>query len=593
MKQFLLTCLAVASSFTAFAQTDVQPVVGKYGGDLYIALGTEEYTDDARMDATVNVDASQTAGLVDFSLPNFAFAGMPLGDIFLPSIALNEADGVYTFGENPDVRFDFLGGVIVADAHLDHTRSYVKGDSIVAYIPVQWVQATGNTPIYVLFKGKLLSPYALENGTFNSVSSWIQSTPWDSEHGYFDWSALEDNDEYWESAKWQMDEYITPSPWCVSHVIGMNGLGATCVAQPIVVGNLDGSDMSDEDDDTPKDYAIELKNTPNPFMASQIVPGYMSLGTSWATANVMSLDTSADGGVFGGVAFQGKPDAIKFSYKRGIGKAKTSDDDEEGYDASTINDKEPATVVVYLWKGTYAQAEVPGNTALGAPQTVTMYGRDRNILNTPTTTGGAVTKSDDAACIASQVISITGPNDVDEWTEATLPLDYGQYAGTDVTPDSLNIIFSASDYFVGRDYGVGAGNTLAVDNVQLVYYHALKDVTFDGQAVSFNDANVADLSDVRYDAEKLQYVKVGEGATVAQSYDEATDVLTLTVSAQDAKYRKDGVTVYTIQFSTVPDGINNAAVDGNKENAIYTIDGRRVNAMTKGVYVVNGKKVVK
>lgn len=588
MKQILLTCLAVASSFTAFAQTDVQPVVGKYSGDLYIALGVEEYTDDAKMDATVNVDAGQTAGQVDFSLPNFSFAGMPLGDIFLPAITLNEAEGTYTFGENPDVRFNFLDGVIVADAHLDHTRSYVKGDSIVAYIPVQWVQATGNTPIYVLFKGQLANPFDVENGTFNSVSSWIQSKPWDSANGYFDWSSLEDNDEYWESAKWQMDEYITPAPWCVSHVIGMNGIGATCVAQPIVVGNLDGSDMSDEDDDTPKDYAIELKNTPNPFMATQIVPGYMTLGTSWATANVMSLETSADGGSFGGVAFQGKPDAIKFSYKRGFGKAKASEDDEEGYDASTINDKEPATVVAYLWKGTFAQADVPGNTAFGNPATVTMYGRDRNILDMTTTTGGAVTKSDDAACIASVVKSLDA---ADEWTEVTVPINYGEYAGTDVMPDSLNLVFSASDYFGDRSK-VGAGNTLAVDNVQLVYYHALKDVTFDGKSVSFNDANVADLSDVRYDAEKLQYVKVGEGATVTTSYDESTAVLTLTVKAQDIKYRKDAQTVYTIQFSSVPDGINNVTVDSSKSE-IYTIDGRRVNAMTKGVYVVNGKKVVK
>ena len=146
MKQILLTCLAAASCFTAFAQTDVQPIVGKYSGDLYIALGTEEYTEDAKMDASVNVDASQTAGQVDFSLPNFSFAGMPLGDIFLPAITLNEADGTYTFGENPDVRFNFLGGVIVADAHLDHTRSYVKGDSIVAYIPYSGFRPQATRP---------------------------------------------------------------------------------------------------------------------------------------------------------------------------------------------------------------------------------------------------------------------------------------------------------------------------------------------------------------------------------------------------------------------------------------------------------------
>ena len=122
MNKFLLTCVAVASSFTAFAQTDVTPVVNKYSGDLYINLFTENYDEDNKMDAKVFVSASSEAGKVDFSLPNFAFAGTSLGDIFLPGISVTQEDGIYTFGENPDVRFNFLAGTpseIVADAHLN------------------------------------------------------------------------------------------------------------------------------------------------------------------------------------------------------------------------------------------------------------------------------------------------------------------------------------------------------------------------------------------------------------------------------------------------------------------------------------------
>lgn len=590
MKQFLLTCFAVVSSFTAMAQTDVQPIVAKYSGDLYIALNEEEYSEDARMSATVLVDANNEAGKVDFSLPNFSFASMPLGDIFLPNIEVKENEGVYTFGENPDVRFNFLDGEIVADAHLDYTRSYVKGDSIVAYIPVQWVQESGNTPIYVLFKGKVQSPYDLTNGNFNSESDWKQSTPWDSQHGYFDWSALEGNDEYWDSAKWQQDEYITPSPWCISNVIGMNGLGATLVGEP--------TQVNDEEAEV-ADYAVMLINRPNPFMSTQIVPGYMSLGTTWATASVMNLTNSADGGTFGGVAFTGKPDAIQFDYARIHGKAKAEgessdddDDEEETYDPATLNAEEPATVVAYLWKGQYQQANVPGETALGAPKAVTMYGRDRNILDLKTTTGGQVTCSEDAACVAKVVKSITG-DQTESLKTMTVELDYGQYAGTDIQPDSLNIIFSASDYFGDRSK-VGAGNALIVDNVKLLYYHELRDITYDCKLVEFSADRKADLSSISYSEDKpLSYIKVGEGATVTKAYDAETGVLTLSVAAQDAKYREDGVTTYTIQFSTVPAGINNVETSGNNQQTIYTIDGRRVNAMTKGVYVVNGKKVVK
>lgn len=149
MKNFLLACVAVASSLSAFAQTDVTPVVNKYSGDLYISLKVENYDENSKMDAKVTVSASDEAGKVDFSLPNFAFGGMPLGDIFLPGISISQKEDKYVFAENPDVRFNFLAGTpneIVADAHLNEQKSYIKGDSIVAYIPVQWIQGTRKLP---------------------------------------------------------------------------------------------------------------------------------------------------------------------------------------------------------------------------------------------------------------------------------------------------------------------------------------------------------------------------------------------------------------------------------------------------------------
>ena len=579
MKQVLLACVSLAACCTPMmAQVNAENVVGRYAGDLYVALGEEIYTDDARMYASVLVNKSNKEAEVDFSLPNFAFAGMSLGDIFLPNIPLNYTNNTYSFGANPNVRFNFLNGEIVADASLDDKRSYIKGDSIVAYIPVKWIQSESmSMPIYVLFKGKLQSPFTLENGNFNTEDLWTRSKPWDSKNGYFDWSALEDNDEYWESSKWEIDDYITPSPWCISHVIGINGIGATCVGAHV---------QTNEDEDNP-DYAVKLINTPNPFMSTQIVPGYMTLGTSWATANAMNLDETADGGAFGGIAFKGKPDAIKFSYTRSFGK----DNTEESYNASALNDKEPATVVAYLWKGEYKQEKVPGNTEFGTTTTATMYGRDRNILGLSTTTGGATTHSDDAACIAQVVKNISG--ETKEMTEMTIALDYGKYAGTDIQPDSLNIVFSASDYF-GKRSKVGAGNTLTIDNVELVYYHALKDVTYDGKPVTFSADNVATLSDISYEPNKLAFTKVGEGATISQSFDQATGLLTIQVASQNVKFDPTAVTTYTIQFSTIPSAVNSVvAGDNNKAERIYTIDGRRANTTTKGVNIVNGKKVVK
>lgn len=525
MRKLLLVAVAALGSMASFAQTDVQPVVGGYEGDLYVNVDSADYVEDndLRMYAKVFVNASEDAtGKVDFSLPNFSFIGMKLGDIFLPTIGLNEKDGVYTFGENSEVRLTFKlteTDSILADAKLDDALSYVKDDSIVAYIPVQWVQSeTQKMPIAVLFKGVRVNPYALSNYNFNDATRWEQSRPWDSTHGYFDWTALQDNDEYWKQSKWQMEDYATPGSWRISHVMGMNGLGAT------VVG---ARDLMNGDESNP-DYAVRLTNTPNPFMSTQVVPAYMTLGTSFASANAMDL-TSADGGTFGGVAFTGKPDAIQFDYSRSHTQA-----GDTLYAAEVINSEEPATVVAYLWKGQYKQESVPGETAFGKPSTVTMYGRERNILDIKTSTGGAATKSDDAACIAQVVKSITG-NVEGKLETMVVPLDYGKYAGTDVQPDSLNIIFAASDYF-GQRSKVGAGNALVVDNVKLLYYHAIKDASYNGQGFEFDASHAADFSTEAYVPANLQFTKVGQGATVEQSYNDETGVLTITVKGQDVRF---------------------------------------------------------
>lgn len=584
MRKLLLMAVAVCCSAPIFAQTDVQPVVGGYEGNLYVNVGSADYLEnnDLRMYAKVFVNASEDAtGKVDFSLPNFSFMGLKLGDIFLPTIGLNAQNGVYTFGENPEVRLTFNTqevGTILADAKLDDAQTYVKGDSIVAYIPVKWVQSeTQKVPIAVLFKGARVNPYALSNYNFNDATRWEQSRPWDSTHGYFDWTTLEDNDEYWESSKWQMEDYTTPDAWCISHVMGMNGLGAT------VVG---AKELTNGDEENP-DYAVRLTNTPNPFMPTQVVPGYMTLGTSFASASVSDLG-KADGGTFGGVAFTGKPDAIQFDYSRSHTQA-----GDTLYAAEVINSEEPATVVAYLWKGQYKQEAVPGETNFADPSTVTMYGRERNILDIKTTTGGAATKSDDAACIAKVVKSITG-NVEGKLETMVVPLDYGKYAGTDVQPDSLNIIFAASDYF-GQRSKVGAGNALVVDNVKLLYYHDIKDASYNGEGFEFGPSHAADFSTEAYVPANLQFTKVGQGATVEQSYNDETGVLTITVKGQDVRFNPESVTVYTIQFDAAKTAIAGVKADAAAEAApaVYGIDGRRLAAPVKGANIIGGKKVIK
>lgn len=571
MKKLLLTCIAAAASFTAFAQTDVTPVVNKYKGDLYISLEEDEiYDEESKVTANVYVKATTEAGKVDFSLPNFSFAGLPLGDIFLPNIDLAQNDSTYTFGENKKVRFTFLPGTdsqIVADAYLDNTRSYVKGDSIIAYIPVTWIMAEGETPeenvtapIHVMFKGVVANTFTLDDTNFDDDSMWGYSKPWDSKNGYRTLALLDGDNPFWSATKYTIEDFITPSNWCIANVTGLNGLGATVVGKKVTLN------------ETPN-YAVSLTNTANPMMPTQIVPGYMTLGTSWATS-LADLKNSADGGAFGGVAFKGKPDAIQFDYMRTHGEA---------------NPTENATVVAYLWKGEYKQADVPGET--GGSSKVTMYGRDRNILGIDTNQGGKVSKSEDAACVASVVKSIEG-DQTDALATMVVDLNYGEFAGTDVQPDSLNIIFAANDYFGDRNK-MGVDNSLTVDNIKFIYRHGIKNAMINGKEIAFADDNTATTTEA-YDETKFSFTKVGEGATVTKNYNGETGVLTIRVDAQDVKFNPEATTTYTIQFALVPEAIDHVKADAaSAAKTIYTIDGRRANTLVKGVNIVGGKKIVK
>lgn len=572
MKKLLLTCIAAAASFTAFAQTDVTPVVNKYKGDLYISLEEDEiYDEESKVTANVYVKATTEAGKVDFSLPNFSFAGLPLGDIFLPNIDLAQNDSTYTFGENKKVRFTFLPGTdsqIVADAYLDNTRSYVKGDSIIAYIPVTWIIAEGETPeenttapIHVMFKGVVANTFTLDDTNFNDDSMWGYSKPWDSKNGYRTLALLDGDNPFWSATKYTIEDFITPSNWCIANVTGINGLGATVVGKKVTLN------------ETPN-YAVSLTNTANPMMPTQIVPGYMTLGTSWATASLADLKNSADGGAFGGVAFKGKPDAIQFDYMRTHGEA---------------NPTENATVVAYLWKGEYKQADVPGET--GGSSKVTMYGRDRNILGIDTNQGGTVSKSEDATCVASVVKSIEG-DQTDALATMVVDLNYGEFAGTDVQPDSLNIIFAANDYFGDRNK-MGVGNSLTVDNIKFIYRHGIKNAMINGKEIAFADDNTATTTET-YDETKFSFTKVGEGATVTKNYNGETGVLTIRVDAQDVKFNPEATTTYTIQFALVPEAIDHVKADAaSAAKNIYTIDGRRANTLVKGVNIINNKKIIK
>lgn len=569
-KLLLLSFAALAAWMPAAAQSQV---AGNYSGELYVTDASEIYNDDTKAadDQLLTVAANATAGKVDLTLPNFTYAGLPLGDIFLSAIGL-QADGTLVrFAQEAPQRLSLMGGAIVADTEIDGNRSYIKGDSLVAYISVTWLvdlnDPAQNVPIKVLFRGAKqsgsgdsetgsMADYHLPNGTFDG--EWVENKPWDSQNGYL---VLEGKG------------FTQPEGWVVSNVSGINGLGATKVASAGTVA--DGN------------RSVVLTNTPNPFMASQIVPAYISLGTTWATANASAIIkvTDADGGVFGGVAFKGRPDAIALKYKRSHG---------------TANAGERASVIAYTWRGTFTQENVPGNTSLSKPVTTTMVDRDRNILGLTTATGGNVSKSDDAALIAKAEAYIEG--DAAEWMDLLVPFTYNESVEAGTAPEKLNVILSANDYFADRST-IGKDNTLEVDSVRLLYYTTLRSLAVNGMLLDVTQAKdfvipVPEGQALDPSALQVEAQPTGAGARVMPAFDPTTMTLTLRVEGGDISVCPDNFSLYTIRFA-VPDAIGTVATDApSRARGVYTLSGVRVadsldSNLPRGIYIVNGKKVVK
>lgn len=309
----------------------------------------------------------------------------------------------------------------------------------------------------------------------------------------------------------------TPEGWNVANVIGTSsGMGKTQVGAQ--VEGYDGSAS-----------AVKLTNT-KAIVGDNIIPGYMSIGTTWNTAvTVISTPKpeTKDGGTFGGCAFTARPDAMSFAYKNASGSTNQS------------------TALAYLWAGTFFQENVPVNVALVFSQTatpsltkVTMTDRDRNILDITPQTGGEVTEKGTLVAVINQRLDNAG-----DWTVATLDFDYK----SDVTPEKINISFAAGDYFSSTPV---AGDEVTIDNVKLLYYHTLKGVNVDGAALEDFAADTYDYTlPATADFDNVECLALSPRATVEKTVD--GDKLTVKVTNQGGE-DADGLTEHTYTFTKEP-----------------------------------------
>lgn len=371
----------------------------------------------------------------------------------------------------------------------------------------------------------------LPNGSFDE-GKWVDCVPWTSKNN--------------------TSKYGTqPNSWKISNVSGIGGgTGST------IVGKEDAEGRSGK-----AVCVYNVTNTASQKNPKAVVPGYITLGTPWNTATL--AETEKDGGTFGGLSFKNKPDALRFYYKRSVTGTNTR-----------------SSVVAYLWNGTTTQKSVPGNIAgktgtIDYRKKVPMTDRDINVLSMSTKghQGGSV--KDEHKLIA-KIESYTTEQPT-EWTEWTIPFDYvAENIGE--TPEKINVIFAASDYF--NSSNVTDGVSMSIDDVELVYYSTLNSLKVNGTDIKLQDG-VYEYNGVGSIAKGcVVATPTSQFATVAYSYDK--NVVTVTVTANDGTSKEykvvfpsaEGIaTSYKNQINvdfggSVTSSANDVVISANNDNTI-------------------------
>lgn len=258
-------------------------------------------------------------------------------------------------------------------------------------------------------------------------------------------------------------------------------------------------------------------------------PAFINFATPWVYA---VTDTArCDGGVYGYTAFTYKPDAIKGVFKRTQGDA-----------------PEDARIIAYFWTGTF-KSPIAQSGSKGKESTRVQADVDRAIMGK--SNAGTITGDGKLIASCDYAFATTKNND---WEEIVVPIDYKL---TDVAPTKMNVIISSADYWTRGN--IKENSTLEVDDVQFVYYHALKNVTYNGKPIEVKENEsqfyIPISPDETFDLKKLKYDKVGVGATVeAPVYDAVNNTVTITVKGND--YDKNDKSVTTYVFTIVKEQTN-------------------------------------
>lgn len=269
----------------------------------------------------------------------------------------------------------------------------------------------------------------------------------------------------------------------------------------------------------------------NKFGINQTIPGYLTLGTPWVfvggtgITNANSYAPYGDGGSYGGLSFNYKPDAIKVKYKK-------------------TNSEETSHIIAYLWSGEFVSKVPTSYDKKGDKYT---YGRelsnvDRVVLGRQPDN---VTKK--GTLIASVDYSIAA--ETTDWKDEVIELKYQDGVDKTTKVENVNIVFAASDYWTRAN--LKGKTSLTIDNTSFVYYSTLTSLKAGSKAIALKDGvyNYTVAGKMPTKEEVVATCK-SQFADAAVAVDDANHKVTVTVTNQGGK-DVDGATqhVYTLQYT--------------------------------------------
>ena len=269
----------------------------------------------------------------------------------------------------------------------------------------------------------------------------------------------------------------------------------------------------------------------NKLGINQTIPGYLTLGTPWVFVGgttmfeAKSYAPYGDGGSYGGLSFNYKPDAIKVKYKK-------------------TNSGETSHIIAYLWSGEFV-SKVP--TSYDIKGNKYTYGRelsnvDRVVLGRQTDN---VTKK--GTLIASVDYSIAA--ETTDWKDEVIELKYQDGVDKTTKVENVNIIFAASDYWTRAN--LKGKTSLTIDNTSFVYYSTLTSLKAGSKTIALKDGvyNYTVAGKMPTKEEVVATCK-SQFADAAVAVDAANYKVTVTVTNQGGK-DVDGATqhVYTLQYT--------------------------------------------